>query len=283
MAAVLQASSIPADFPTSWACDWGEDRYGLWQSFRYNGVRQQLRWINPGEFLMGSPEAEPERNSSETQHRVMLTQGFWLADTACTQALWRAVMGENPSRFEGEERPVENVSWNDTQQFIEKLNEIVPDGGFRLPTEAEWEYACRADTTTPFWFGEQITPEQVNYDGNYPYADAEKGTYRRETVPVKELPCNDWGLYQMHGNVLEWCQDWHGDYDTNVVEDPTGPATGDDRVLRGGGWANLGWVVRSASRYRNSPGFRRDYYGLRLARGQTSQVSKWPEARKPEA
>ena len=153
----------------SWAEDYGLDEYGLYASFRIGGIDQRMRWIVPGEFLMGSPEDEAERFDNETPHRVILSQGFWLADTACTQALWQAVMGNNPSRFlQGEERPVENVSWDDVQQFLTQLNSLSPDFDFRLPTEAEWEYACRAGTTTAFWFGDQITPEQVNYDGRYP-------------------------------------------------------------------------------------------------------------------
>jgi formylglycine-generating enzyme len=269
---------LPADFPTSWACDWGEDRYGLWMAFRYRGIRQCLRWIAPGEFLMGSPESEAERYNNETQHRVILTQGFWLADTACTQALWQAVLGDNPSRFKGEDRPVENVSWDDAQRFIARLNELAPDGGFRLPTEAEWEYACRAGTTTAFWFGDQVSPEQVNYNGDYPYAGGQKGLNRGETVDVKALPCNGWGLYQMHGNVWEWCQDWFGDYPAETVVNPTGPARGGWRVLRGGCWIDLGGYARSAFHLDDDPGYRHANYGFRLARGQTAQQDE-PEAR----
>ena len=161
-----RSNSWPSEFPAPWACDWGEDGYGLWMSVRYRGIRQQLRWIAPGEFVMGSPQNEAERSNDETQHRVILSQGFWLADTACTQALWQVVLDdETPSHFRGDDRPVENVSWDDVQRFLARLNDTAPELAFRLPTEAEWEYACRAGTTTPFWFGEQITPEQVNYNG----------------------------------------------------------------------------------------------------------------------
>ena len=269
--------SFPAEFPPFWASDWGEDACGPWIAFCYRGVRQQLRWIRPGDFLMGSPENEPERLDDETPHRVILSQGFWLADTACTQALWQAVMGNNPRGFQGEERPVENVSWDDVQAFLSRLNHAAPDPGFRLPTEAEWECACRAGTTTAFWFGDQITPEQVNYDGNYPYADGAKGLYRKETVPVKELPRNGWGLYQMHGNVWEWCQDWYGDYPDETVVDPTGPMEGEARVLHGGGWVDFGRRVRSAYRGRGDPGDRDGIGGFRLARGQGASQSL-PEA-----
>ena len=256
------AESLPAEFPAPWACDWGEDRCGLWMAFRYRRVRQCLRWIVPGEFLMGSPKSEVEREDDETQHRVILTQGYWLADTACTQALWQAVMGDNPSAFKGEEQPVENVSWDDAQRFIERLNGLVPGNGFRLPTEAEWEYACRAGTTTAFWFGDQIKQEQVNYEGG-------------QTVAVKAFPCNDWGLYQMHGNVWEWCQDWFGEYPVVTMINPIG-FDGVKRVLRGGGWFGLGRDARSASRI-GDLGFRYPYFGFRLARNQAAQQDE-PEA-----
>ena len=163
-----------------WAEAIGRDEYGLYVDFRIGDAVQRLRWIVPGEFLMGSPESQAERLDWETQHRVILTQGYWLADTACTQALWQAVLDDNPSGFKGEDRPVENVSWDDTQRFIARLNELIPGGGFRLPTEAEWEYACRAGTTTAFWFGDQVSPEQVNYNGDYPYAGGSKGQNREK-------------------------------------------------------------------------------------------------------
>ena len=227
---------------------------------------------------MGSPESEAERTSSETQHQVILTQGYWLADTACTQVLWQAVMSDNLSYFEGENRPTEDVSWNDAQHFIARLNESVPGGGFRLPTEAEWEYACRAGTTTAFWFGDQITPEQVNYNDDYPYAGGQKGQYREQTVAVNALLRNGWGLYQMHGNVWEWCQDWYGDYPSETVVDPTGPAEGKKRVLRGGSLFGNRWIASSAYRNCDDPDSREFKYGFRLARGQTSRRDE-PEAR----
>ncbi|MGE3536060.1 MAG: formylglycine-generating enzyme family protein [Candidatus Tectimicrobiota bacterium] len=284
---------LPTDFPAPWACDWGEDAHGLWMSFSYHGNRQALRWIAPGAFWMGSPAHEAQRGENETRHRVLLTQGFWLAETPCTQALWQAVMGHNPSRFQGEDRPVENVSWDEAQTFLTRLNDIEPALALRLPTEAEWEYACRAGTDSPFWFGSQITPEQVNYDGNYPYAGGSKGRYREETVPVYALPCNAWGLYQMHGNVWEWCQDWYAAYPVTSAEspaahsstaaepaavDPVGAAEGVARVLRGGSWIFQGRFARSARRGFNSPGYRDVYYGFRLARGQARPAGGAPEA-----
>jgi formylglycine-generating enzyme required for sulfatase activity len=240
-----------------WAKAIERDKYGLYADLRIGPVYQRMRWIMPGDFIMGSPENEAERFDNETQHWVILSRGFWLADTAGTQLLWQAVMGSNPSHFKGENRPVEMVSWDEVQRFIERLNRLIPGGEFRLPTEAEWEYACRAGTTTAFWFGDQITPEQVNYFG-------------RETVEVKALPCNNWGLYQMHGNVWEWCQDGYAAYPPGAATDPAGPAVGGRRVLRGGGWAGVGRLARSASRFHDAPASRFDFLGFRLARGQAS-------------
>ena len=205
--------------PPSWADDWGTDDYGHWVTFSVENkqghkVIQRMRWIEPGTFLMGSPKDERDRRDTVgPQHPVMISQGFWLFDTACTQALWEAVMGQNPNQFKGANRPVENVSWNDCQAFLLQLNERLPGLDLDLPSEAQWEYACRAGTTTPFSFGPNITPEQVNYNGNHPYAGGKMGLYRGETVSVAGLPPNPWGLYEMHGNVWEWCQDhWHRNY-----------------------------------------------------------------------
>ncbi len=220
---------------------------------------------------MGSPANEEQRYDSEIQHQVTLMQGYWLADTACTQALWEAVMGNNPAHFKDDNNnPVEQISWDDVQVFLQKLNERIPGLDAALPTEAQWEQACRAGTTTPFSFGENITPEQVNYCGEYPYANGKKGLFREKTVPVKSLPANPWGLYEMHGNVLEWCQDWFGDYPAEPVADPLGSIAGSYRMLRGGTWRSHGGYVRSANRGRFTPDYRSYFVGFRFALGQVS-------------
>lgn len=263
---------LPHEFPPPWASEWEEDvEWGLAATLNLNGVKQTFRWIQPGTFLMGSPEGEVDRFDDETQHEVTLTCGYWLADTACTQALWQAVIGDNPSEFKDDRaNPVEQVSWDDVQTFLARLNELVPGLAAGLPSEAQWENACRAGTTTPFSFGKNITPEQVNYDGNYPYADGEKGECRERTVPVKSLPPNPWGLYEMHGNVREWCADWHGDYPQGPQTDPFGPPKGVLRVLRGGSWIDFGQLCRAANRGGREPGFRFYSIGFRLAPGQRS-------------
>ena len=235
-------------------------------SLYYKGsLIQEFVYIKPGTFLMGSPPDEVDRSSNETQHEVTLTRGYWLADTACTQSLWQAVMGDNPSQFNDDPTlPVETVSWNDVQTFLDRLNAQVPGLDAGLPSEAQWEYACRAGTTTPFSFGENITPEQVNYDGNRPYADGKKGVYRQRTVPVKSLPPNPWGLYEMHGNVWEWCADWFGDYPPGPQIDPSGPSEGAGRVLRGGTLDDAGRYCRAAYRAWGVLGYRSSVTGFRI-------------------
>ncbi|MCP3930744.1 MAG: formylglycine-generating enzyme family protein, partial [Bacteroidetes bacterium] len=158
------------------------------------------------------------------------------------------------------------------QIFIGKINSTIPGLGLQLPTEAQWEYACRAGTTTPFHFGDNITTDQVNFNGNYPYNKGEKGEYRKQTVPVKSFACNDWGLYEMHGNIWEWCADWYGEYPKTTVVNPLGPEKGGGRVVRGGSWNGIGRIVRSANRIWNGPADRDHSIGFRVARGQTSSM-----------
>lgn len=252
--------------PPAWARAWGQDRHGIFAAFRVEGVEHRLRWIPPGEFTIGSPADEVGRYDDEVQRRVVFAEGFWLGETTVTQELWEKVTGANPSHFPGPKRPVENVSWEDAVSFIDRVNERIDGLNLRLPSDEEWEYACRAGTTTPFSFGDTITTEQVNYDGNYPYGRGEKGEYREATVDVGMMPPNDWGLREMHGNVLEWCSDradWFDDK-RHVVLSPEGSR----RVLRGGSWGNSAWPCRSAYRYANDPGDRHRSIGVRLARGQ---------------
>ncbi|WP_211252460.1 formylglycine-generating enzyme family protein [Maridesulfovibrio frigidus] len=253
----------------SWAENYGFDQYGLYADLNIEGVIQRMRWIHPGTFMMGSPEDEPARHDNEIQHEVTLTKGYWLADTPCTQELWEKVMGNNRSEFKGNAQlPVERVSWDDCQEFIQTVNKRFQELNLKFPTEAEWEYGCRAGTDTSFSFGVNITTEQVNYDGSHPYNDGPKGVSRGKTVLVKELSCNQWGLYQMHGNVWEWCADWYGEYPERSIENPQGSTDDGLRVLRGGGWSGNGRFVRSAIRIRRQPDSRDGCFGFRFSLGQ---------------
>jgi len=241
-----------------------------WEFVIAPGAKMVMCWIPPGEFLMGSPEDEEGRaefkegrDYDETQHLVMITQGFWLAKTPITQAQWQAVMGSNPSYFKGEDLPVERVSWEDicgneseTEGFLGELNQLKPTGGgFHLPTEAQWEYACRAGTTGP-------------YAGNLDEMGWYRGNSDGKTHPVGQKKANAWGLHDMHGNVWEWCADWYAPYDLNVVTDPTGPANGSKRVFRGGGCLDYATDLRCASRYDYWPDTIYNALGFRLARGE---------------
>jgi formylglycine-generating enzyme required for sulfatase activity len=238
--------------------------------------------IPGGTFTMGSPANEAERDDDEIQHQVTVST-FYLGKHEVTQKEWQEVMGNNPSNFQGDNLPVEQVSWYEAVEYCNKRSQregLVPAytingtdvswdrsaSGYRLPTEAEWEYACRAGTGGPFSTGNNITPEQANYDGNYPYNNNAKGTYREKTVNAGSFAANPWGLYDMHGNVWEWCWDWYGDYPSGAQTDPVGPAAGADRVRRGGSWNFDGRYLRSADRGSYAPANRNYYLGFRLAR-----------------
>ena len=190
----------------------------------------------------------------QKQHEVTLTKAYYMGRYEVTQEQWQAVMGNNPSDVKGAKLPVTDVSWEDCQEFIKKLN-AKTDGGYRLPSESEWEYACRAGTTTAYSFGDKITLKDANY------SDSKIG----KPVPVGSYKANAFGLHDMHGNVFEWCDDWVGEYPF-AVTDPKGPATGDARVLRGGSFNDSASVVRSSHRSDRSPPFRDLLYGFRLAR-----------------
>ena len=266
----MPALTVDARRPLRWPCPgavaWGDDPFGLWVELAFAGVVQRFRWMEPGEFMMGSPRDEAGRDDDEgPQHRVRLSQGFWLADSVCTQALWLAVTGHNPSHFKGQpDLPVEQVSRNDVQGFLSRVQGSLPAGvQAALPTEAQWEYACRAGTTGPFSFGDQIDPTRVNHDGRHPYAGGAQGEYRQRTVPVKSLPPNAWGLHEMHGNVWEWCADGVRQYSRKVQVDPESPQGG-QRAVRGGSWG-LGGYCRSALRRAFGPGDASAGLGFRLA------------------
>jgi hypothetical protein len=265
-----------------WAENAGRDPYGLYADLNIAGVIQRFRWIQPGSFLMGSPPEEEGRYDNETQNRVILTQGYWLADTACTQALWQAVMGKTPSYFKGENLPVETVSWDDITPFLQQLNRHQPELALRLPTEAQWEYACRAGTTTAFHFGgkDDLSLDKVNYSGQW-----DRYNSGGKTKPVKSYPPNQWGLYEMHGNVWEWCQDWYGEYppqpNGQAIQDPQGATSGTRRVLRGGSWIRHGRNCRSAYRYANDPANRNDYCGFRLSLGLELQSGQSRAGQQP--
>lgn len=235
----------------------GIDGFGLFASVTIRGVRQKLRWIAPGEFLMGSPEGESAWDNERPQRVVLITQGYWLADSTCTQAFWQALVdGQNPSHFQGDPSlPVERVSWLDIDQhFLPALQAALGTGvQVELPSEAQWEYACRAGTKTAFSFGDSMTPAQANF-----------GASLGCTVTVASLPANPWGLYEMHGNVWEWCRDGVRDYAAAPISDTDGTQGGASaRVQRGGSWIDAAAHARSAMRNRFHTGYRNINVGFR--------------------
>lgn len=258
--------------------------------------------IQGGTFMMGSPMNEPDRNRDETQHRVTLSS-FYMGKYEVTQKEWRDVMGTNPSEFKGDDLPVECVNWYDAVEYCNTRSRkeglspayTIDKGrsdpnnsnyfddmrwlvtwnrnanGYRLPTEAEWEYACRAETTTPFNTGNNITTLLANYNGKYPYNNMwQGGTYLERTTTVGSFAPNPWGLYDMHGNVTEWCWDWGGDYSSGAQTDPSGPVSGSTRVTRGGSYMSSREKLRSAWRMLDYPweghAIRSSPFGFRLAR-----------------
>ncbi len=235
-----------------------------------NGVRLEMVAVRGGTFTMGSENGD----SDEKPPHQVTTRDFWIGKFELTQAQWRAVMGTNPSRFKGDDLPVESVSWEDAKEFCRRLNSklgLSEAEGYRLPSEAEWEYAARAGSGAEFAFGPTISPEIVNYDGNYPYGGAPKGTYRQQTVAVGSLGvANAWGIFDMHGNVWEWCEDhWHNSYsgapsDGRAWVDIS--SSGSSRVIRGGGWNDSAVNCRSAYRSSDAPGYRFGILGFRLLR-----------------
>jgi formylglycine-generating enzyme required for sulfatase activity len=236
-----------------------------------NSIGMKFVWIPPGQFVMGSPKKEIEdpefggrARQPETQHKVTLTKGFYMSVNTVTQEQWKEIMGNNPSMFKGEKNlPVEHVSWDDCQEFMKKLREK-DRKAYRLPSEAEWEYSCRAGTSTPFHFGKTISTDQANFCGELVYAEGKKGVYRGQTTPVGSFPANAWGLHDMHGNLWQWCNDWGEAYSGKDVVDPQGPNTGENHVVRGGSWYDGPQNCRSASRAAGGPDYRRSDFGFRV-------------------
>ncbi|MCO6458123.1 MAG: formylglycine-generating enzyme family protein, partial [Pirellulaceae bacterium] len=259
----LEAGWAQPVFPRpAWASEFGRDRFGFHAAFRVDDVVQRMRWIPAGSFLMGSLQSEKGDSDERPPHRVTLSHGFWMFDTPCTQALWHAVSQDDPSHFKGPRRPVERVSWRDVQTFLAKFNERLPQLRLVLPTEAQWEYACRAGSQEAR-YGEL---DQIAWHG---------GNSGSETHPVGQKAPNDWGLYDMLGNVDEWCQD-HGyrSYQDREERDPLYQTDDDNayRVSRGGGWASTPRWVRAAFRVANHPGLRWNFQGFRaVSSGEPSQ------------
>ena len=287
---------LASGFAPDWASGWGQDRVGVFLELTVGCVTQRLRWIPPGRFTMGPPEDESGRYKDQGSCReVTLAEGFWLFDTPVTQALWQAVMGGNPSKFAGSTRPVERVSFEDAKRFIAQLNAHVPGLDLGLPSEAQWEYACRAGTQTALYSGPMEILGESNapaldpiawYGGNSGDAfELEEGwdtegwdeqQYSHDkagTHPVGRKKPNAWGLYDMLGNVWEWTEDhWHRDYEGALADGSAWLESEEDesgRVVRGASWADDARDVRCAVRGRFGPGDRHGSVGFRCARVQS--------------
>jgi formylglycine-generating enzyme required for sulfatase activity len=229
------------------------------------GVKLKLVYIEPGKFMMGSPKEEKERWDKELQHEVEITKGFYMGVFEVTQQEYEKVIGENPSHFKGDRLPVEKVSWEDAMEFCKRLSK--KEGKLvDLPTEAEWEYACRAGSKTVFHYGNSLSSKQANFAGDFPYGGAAKGPYLQKTARVGSYEPNAFGLYDMHGNVWEWCKDWSSDeyYKDGPRRAPPGPAKGKRRVVRGGAWDITASGCRSAYRDEDGPGFNEYCVGFRV-------------------
>ena len=248
----------------------------------FNSIGMELVLIPKGKFTMGSPASEEGRYENETQHEVTISKDYYLGVYEVTQAQYEKVIGKNPSHFQGAivgnenaDLPVENVSWDEAVKFFKKLSALPEEKKagrvYRLPTEAEWEYACRAGSKSAYSFG-----ESSKLLGDYAWINENSNG---RTHPVGEKKANAWGLYDMQGNVWEWCSDWYDEYPKGAVSDPTGPKEGSNRVDRGGSWSNGAAVCRSAYRFWGDPSFRYDDGGFRVALSP-SGIPESPEADK---
>ncbi len=272
-----------------------------------NSLEMSLVWIPSGGFLMGSPPDEELRFREEQQHLVHISRGYWMSIDPVTQQAYQKMTGENPSEFTGgheegdpQRFPVERVSWYDATAFCNQLSEqeglnpyyrisnsqregisihgatVTSQGGdgYRLPSEAEWEYACRAGMTTPFHFGNLLNGQQANCNGNYPYGTQEPGPYRQGPSEAGCYRPNAWGLYDMHGNIWEWCQDgFRQDYQLLPQVNPVSSAPETNRVYRGGGWGSSARNCRAANRDWSSPSYRNRYLGFRVVRSRLETLS----------
>jgi len=229
-------------------------------------IDQEFVRIPAGTFLMGSERDEPGREAQERQHEVTLSRSFYLARTEVTQAQWQRVMGTNPSRFaDCPDCPVEEISAHEIELFLTRASDL--EGvNFRLPTEAEWEYACRAGTDTVFGIGDELDTDHANYDGHYPLVDQPAGEFRERTTPVGSFSANPWGLFDMNGNVWEWTADLHCEYPAGQITDPRGSCATAFRVIRGGSWIFGADSARCALRYTHRPEHVGPSLGFRLAR-----------------
>lgn len=244
-----------------------EDAGSPYEKFRLldlgDGIQIEFALIPSGSFIMGSPDDEEGHNDDEVVHEVQIKRPFYLGVYPVTQSQYKKVTGANPSYFTGANLPVEMVSWFDASGFCEVLSDRF-GRRLRLPTEAEWEFACRGGTTTPFSFGNEMSTNLANYDGKFSYGGGSSGETRWHTTEAAAFPKNPWDVCDMHGNVWEWCSDWYGEYPAGGAIDPTGPKAGDIRILRGGSWFNSPADARSAQRDALDPGRRHSIYGFRL-------------------
>ncbi|MEM9601408.1 MAG: SUMF1/EgtB/PvdO family nonheme iron enzyme [Pseudomonadota bacterium] len=248
----------PVDSGWTWADSHGVDERGLWADLAVANMRYRLRWIPPGRFQMGSPDDEAGRYENETLHDVTLSCGYWLGETTVTQAFWDGVLGKTST--DNANLPATDLSWEDCQIWCKKLMKKCPRFTARLPTEAEWENACRAGTQSAFWWGDLFDPSL--------------GSEGDGVQDERDFPANPYGLRSMHGNVWEWCSDWFAQYGAGALVDPVGPEQGQERVLRGGSWFSAPRDLRAAGRNARDPAARNDFIGFRLAGGEDPEASR---------